>query len=423
MRTRGRWLASLSVEDDELVEPVLPAETISDATDAIGVGAVSWGVRQAYRLAEINIERFPALGGGPAQFDILRIGTESITLTSLIAVYEGKLEHWQITPEAKFHIRDLVHRAIPEVDVLGSIRFTHVTLCDWLMEACRGMAAADELADQLHLISHSLHFIFDTVADDVTETYEAEHKQYSQSPIARRDETLRRLLESDPDDIDNASGRLGYELDRRYHIAIVLTRTEPRYVDDALHLIARKMLQSFRVDQMLLVPEGRRTLWCWGNSRSSIPDRARLAENPGVSAIIGTPGRDLVGFRRSHQHAVEAQQVMEFLREASDTPLYFTDLHLLTLLGPDQQKLDDFVHRELRDLAGAGDTIAELRATLSTYLDNHSPQATASKMHIARNTVAYRLRRVEELLHHPISERQTEVRLALLLRGSAAFSE
>lgn len=421
MRIKGRWISRLGAGGEDAPEPVLPSDTLADAVDKIGVDAVNWAVSQAYRLAKVNIERFPTLGGGPAQFDTLRIGTESITLTSLIELHDGKLVHWQITPEAMFHVRDLVHRHVPEVDVLASIRFTHVTLCEWLMDACRVLTAADELADQLHLISQGLHFVFDTVAQDIAQTYEAEHKQYTQSPVARRDETLRLVLESDPDDIEVASGRLGYELGRRYHVAMVLTRTEPRYIDDSLHVIAQKLLQSYGVDQMLLAPDGRRTLWCWGNSRSPIAERADLTENIGVSVVVGTPGRDLAGFRRSHRRAVEAQRVVDFLRQGSDTPRYFSDLHLLTLLGGDQQKLGEFVRSELRDLAGAGDAIAELRATLSTYLDNHSPQATASKMHIARNTVAYRLRRIEELLRHPISERQTELRLALLLSGSGAF--
>jgi DNA-binding PucR family transcriptional regulator len=133
--------------------------------------------------------------------------------------------------------------------------------------------------------------------------------------------------------------------------------------------------------------------------------------------VVGTPGKGVTGFRQTHSQALAAQHIAEFLRQDSDMPRYFSDLHLLTLLDPDHQKIDDFVRSELRDLASAGAAVAELRATLTVYLDNHSPQATANQMHISRNTVTYRLRRVEEFLHHTISERQTEMRLALLLKG------
>jgi DNA-binding PucR family transcriptional regulator len=422
VRVKGRWIASLSIGDDDLVKPVLPSDTVTDAIDTIGTGAVNWSIKKACKLAEMIIERYPAFGGGPSQFDTLRIATESTVLTCLAEIFEGKLVHWKLTPEAAFHIRDLVHRRVSQADNLAAIRFTHVTLCDWLMEACRSFVPPEELADQLHLISRSLLFFFDTLSDDVTQTYQAEHKRYSESPIAYRDETLRLVLESDPEDIAIASGRLRYELIGRYHVAIILTRREPRHVDDSLHLTARKILQSYHVDQILLVPDGRSALWGWGNSRSPIPERVELEKNPGISAVVGPPSKGLAGFRQTHKQALAAQRIVEFLQEDSDVTHYFSDLHLLTLLGPDHQKIDNFVRCELRDLADAGAAMTELRATLGIYLDNHSPQATANRMHIARNTVAYRLRRIEELLHHPISERQTEMRVALLLKDSVAFS-
>jgi hypothetical protein len=416
MRVKGRWVASLSIEDDDSVKSALSPDTVADAIDTIGADAVNWAIKKAYELAELVIERYPAFGGGPSQLDTLRIGTETTILTSLVEIFEGKLVHSEITPEAGFHIRDLVHRRVPQVDQLAAIRLSYATLCDWLMEACRSLVPPDELADQLHLISRSLLFFLDTLSADVTQAYQAEHKRYNQSPIAHRDEALQLVLESDPEDIDIMSGRLRYELSGRYHVGVVLTRSQPGHVDDSLLITARGILQSYDADQMLLVPDGRSALWAWGNSRSPLPERVELDENPGISVMIGVPGKGVTGFRRTHRQALEAQRATEFLRQDSDTPHYFSDLHLFTLLDADHQKIDAFVRSELRDLANAGVAIAELRATLSVYLDNHSPQATANKMHISRNTVTYRLRRVEELLHHPISERQTEMRLALLLK-------
>lgn len=416
MRVKGRWVASLSIGDDAPVKPALSPDTVADATDKIGVEAVEWAIKKAYELAQIVIERYPAFGGGPSQLDVLRIGTETTILTSLVEIFEGELVHWEITPEAAFHIRDLVHRRVPQVDQLAAIRLSYATLCDWLMEACRSLVPPGELADQLHLISRSLLFFLDTLSADVTQAYQAEYQRYNQSPIAHRAETLRLVLESDPEDVDIISGRLRYELSGRHHVGIVLTRSEPQHVDDSLQITARRILRSYDVDQMLLVPDGRSALWAWGNSRSPIPARVRLEENPGISVVVGTPGKGMAGFRQTYRQALAAQRTVEFLQQDSDRPHYFSDLHLFTLLDPDHQKIDDFVRDELHDLANAGATIAALRATLSIYLDNHSPQATANKMHISRNTVTYRLRRIEELLHHPISERQTEMRLALLLK-------
>jgi hypothetical protein len=416
VRVKGRWVASLSIGDDDPVKPALGADTVADAIDTIGTEPVNWAIKKACDIAEMVIERYPAFGGGPSQLDMLRIGTETTILTSLVEIFEGKLTHWEIPPEAVVHIHDLVHRRVPQVDQLAAIRLSYATLADWLMEACRGLVEPDALADQLHLISRSLLFFLDTLSVDVTQAYQAEHKRYNESPMAHRDEALRLVLESEPEDIDIISGRLRYELSGRHHIAIVLTRSEP-CVDDSLLVTARRILRSYRVDQMLLVADGRSALWGWGNSRSPIPERTGLEETPGISVTFGTPDKGVAGFRQTHSQALAAQRTVEFLGQDSCTPHYFSDLHLFTLLDPDHQKIDDFVRSELRNLADAGAAIAELRVTLAIYLDNHSPQATATRMHISRNTVAYRLRRIEELLHHPISERQTEMRLALSLRG------
>ncbi|MFE2041408.1 PucR family transcriptional regulator [Streptomyces sp. NPDC059477] len=395
---------------------------MADAIDVIGAEAVDWAIEKAYTLAELVTEKYPAFRGGPAQFDTLRIATESTVLTGLVEIFDGKLVHWQVTPEAAFHIRDLVHRSIPQVDVLGAIRFSHAMLSDWLMEACRGFVSPTELADHLHLISRTLLFCLDTLSDDVTRTYQAEYERYNKSPLAHRDEALRSVLASDPEDVDVASSRLRYELSGRHHVAVVLTRFESRFDDDSLHSAARRLLRDCRAEQMLLVPDGHSVLWGWGNSRSPLAVRGALTETPGIGVVVGTPAKNVTGFRQTHKDALAAQRIVDFFGIRSHVPHYFSDLHLLTLLGPDQQKINSFVQSELRDLAEAGTSTAELRATLGIYLDNHSPQATANRMYIARNTVAYRLRRIEELLQRPVTERQTELRLALLLRDCATIS-
>ncbi len=53
--------------------------------------------------------------------------------------------------------------------------------------------------------------------------------------------------------------------------------------------------------------------------------------------------------------------------------------------------------------------------TLLTYLTSHSPQSTANALHVARNTVSYRLANAAELLGRPVDERQLETWTALRL--------
>lgn len=69
---------------------------------------------------------------------------------------------------------------------------------------------------------------------------------------------------------------------------------------------------------------------------------------------------------------------------------------------------------ELGDLAGPDPATARVRETVSTFLElGGSVERTAAAMFVHKNTIRYRLAQAEELLGHPLSERRTEVAVAL----------
>jgi DNA-binding PucR family transcriptional regulator len=75
-----------------------------------------------------------------------------------------------------------------------------------------------------------------------------------------------------------------------------------------------------------------------------------------------------------------------------------------------------FVARELGPLAQQSRAAADLRQTLSAYLDTErSLIRAAERLHVARNTVAYRVRKAEDLLHRNLHDRTTELQCALRL--------
>jgi DNA-binding PucR family transcriptional regulator len=71
-----------------------------------------------------------------------------------------------------------------------------------------------------------------------------------------------------------------------------------------------------------------------------------------------------------------------------------------------------FVKRELGGL-GTADA-ADLRDTVRAFLAHRGSHAAAAReLYVHRNTVAYRLSQAEELLGHPIADRELELRVAL----------
>ena len=88
------------------------------------------------------------------------------------------------------------------------------------------------------------------------------------------------------------------------------------------------------------------------------------------------------------------------------------DVGLLALVTEDLERARSFVRDELGGLAAL--EAQDLRDTLRAFLANRGSHAAAARdLYVHRNTVAYRLAQAEELLGHPIAERELELRVAL----------
>ncbi|HUY49356.1 MAG TPA: helix-turn-helix domain-containing protein [Streptosporangiaceae bacterium] len=129
----------------------------------------------------------------------------------------------------------------------------------------------------------------------------------------------------------------------------------------------------------------------------------RLAELfPDTKAVIGIGGtcRSPREIARSYE---EAHRTLETLRRLgrAGTVTAFEDLgiHRLLLQVPDLSELRSFADDVLGKLSRAErDRRGEYLTTLACYLrENSSPQRAARFLHVHPNTVAYRVRRIEEI--------------------------
>jgi DNA-binding PucR family transcriptional regulator len=107
--------------------------------------------------------------------------------------------------------------------------------------------------------------------------------------------------------------------------------------------------------------------------------------------------------------------VAQTFRHLDAAVVRFAAAELLALLTEDAGRASRFLARELGGLAATDPATWELRRTVRVYLDSHSPQTAACRLFVARNTVNYRLRRDEQLRGRPLTERQLELGVALML--------
>lgn len=139
----------------------------------------------------------------------------------------------------------------------------------------------------------------------------------------------------------------------------------------------------------------------------------------GVHAAFGTPVEGVAGFRRSHREAEQAERVERLRREAGRTSRHATayaDVAVVALLTTDLDVAGDFVRRELAGLADRSAAMEALRTTLRQDIDAEcSLVDVARRLHVARETVTYRVKRAQEVLGRDLDERRLALHAALAL--------
>jgi sugar diacid utilization regulator len=216
------------------------------------------------------------------------------------------------------------------------------------------------------------------------------------------------------------AAHLGYDAARDHHvmaIAFTVPPGRPEPAADALRQRIRDVIEHFfttrvpdviisaREDEVVLVaavPDGQ-------HADGTDPRRlgatcvARLAELfPDAKTVVGIGGacREPREIARSYEEAHRTIETLRRLGRAGAVSA-FSDLgiHRLLLQVPDLSELREFADDVLGKLCrDERDRRTEYLATLACYLrENGSPQRAARFLHVHPNTVAYRIKRIEEI--------------------------
>ena len=247
--------------------------------------------------------------------------------------------------------------------------------------------------------------------------YSDERDKTVQGTLAGRTELVHAILGGDAISADTATTDLGHQV-RGIQTALVLW-VDGGHADDAmapLNDLASALATAIGAGRPLTVPVGRREIWAWLATRSA-PDLAPLREvitgQSSVRATMGLPSPGLDGFRQSHREAVDAQRIAVSGR--SDKVLSeYADVELACLVGGNERGVRALISRELGPLAGNDKGLDRVRETVAAYLAHGgSVETTANTLIVHKNTIRYRLAQAEDLIGHPLSERRTELALAL----------
>ncbi|MDF3313264.1 helix-turn-helix domain-containing protein [Rhodococcus sp. T2V] len=417
----GRWVSQLKVGDSKRIQSVCSTELLELAAGQVGWEALDWAVAVGKELAQRCVEIFPEFGDRPAQVATVRLGTESAAIITMLAIDGHDFQMPEINDDTVRAIQEWVQRGVSLLTIWAAVRKGHQWLADEYMRACMEMVPGEEQPVQLQLISQVLLRFIDGFSEAIGREYETEYGRWMTTTAAAREQVVRALLGHEGYDISSAEKELQYSLAHSHHIGLILwSDTNDLRRNSRLNKIADTALRACGAEQVLLIPHGQSTLYAWGNHpRSTFPRHVDvdLDGDAPVRVVIGRAHEGLAGFIRTHHEAQQARVVLDALPGLRKRSVDFADVHLLSVLVQDMEKARGFLEAELGELAADDPQSLTLRQTAEAYLRlKHSPLAVANELYVVRNTVIYRLKKIEQLIGHSLDERALETWTALVLK-------
>jgi hypothetical protein len=279
------------------------------------------------------------------------------------------------------------------------------TISDFLHQAVR--ASGEGSIQGYPVLQRDLTALFDRFVVEVTETYRHAEGKTLPSPEERRLERVARLLAGDL--VDPAG--LDYPLEG-YHLALIIS-------GDGHQEAAPDMAR--RLDRHLLTGErsiGRTTIWLGGRRLLTEEDLEEVLETlvaEGLHLTMGEPGEGLAGWRRSRRQAEAAQLVAE---RTEDPIVRYRDVAFLSAALRDPDLAHFLAEAYVEPL---GDDRYQLGQTILTLIEmNGNASSTGAALGITRQTVASRMRAVEDKLGRALGSCAGDLQTALRLAGLGA---
>jgi DNA-binding PucR family transcriptional regulator len=162
-------------------------------------------------------------------------------------------------------------------------------------------------------------------------------------------------------------------------------------------------------------------VWAWLGGETPLERGQRLRVPATARIALGRDAAGTDGFRASHEQASRAYGVARMGDGAVTT---FDDVALEVLMASDPPAATAFVRDELGALTGDDERSQTLRATLRAWFaTGHNAAAAAARLGVHEQTVAARLRVIEEQIGRPPRERRAELEAALRLHAYLAMYE
>lgn len=354
--------------------------------------------------------------------DLERQGCEACLLTVLAAIERGApADQLQVPVEAINQVRVTVRQGTSLDLVLRMVWAAHTRVQDALLAVLDREVAPNELGREVRALNAKLFAYVDVIVRELTENYEDERSLWQGRLSAARRRIVDEIVSGD-DAPEDAQQVLGLQLNH-HHLVAVCRSNSPGYDperDVAVSRAAQAIGRSLGAASTLTLerPEGvTEMIWSCPVAPRDYADRIAHSDVPSWATLsVGVPGQGARGLREGHHTAHQAAAVAR-LRPVHERHVWaYEDVKLLALLVGDPERAQQYTRRVLAGLTGGQAKTVDLRETLRHYLlAGRSRQSAAEALHLAPTTVAYRIRRAEELLGRASTESVVETLVALEL--------
>ncbi|MER5756707.1 helix-turn-helix domain-containing protein [Streptomyces sp. NPDC002088] len=367
----------------------------------------------------------------PQTLEQLYASVEANTSTILSMLHNAiPPDHAQAAPAALEYARALASRGVPGDALHRGYQYGTDNLMDWIFREIQALESPDYVKLYvLRKVAGFMHRYVDWVTKELLAAHAEEQRRWAEQAANVASAIVRRILDSDEDDQAARQELLSnsnYDL-HQWHLALTLWFDGPGRGGsgiEALMATARQLARKLGSRREPLLTTGSKgALWAWvgltaGDASSLVDlDSSTINQDLGSSHVrvaLGSAAYGTHGFRLSHQQAEQARLVLAV--SASQRCLAYCDNHVpvLAMMVHDPSRLRTWIREVLGPLADDTDNAARLRDTALAFLRNDGNyQATADALILHRNTVRYRLQRVEELRGRTLLDDRLELELAL----------
>jgi hypothetical protein len=352
----------------------------------------------------------------------LMVASTSSNLGAMVDMLALSIDLGDITvpPAAAEYARRFAQHGLSLEALLRAYRLGEHMFVQWAITTLRGMnRSADEALATTSRIALLITSYIDQVIEGIIDIYDDERRRWDARSDATQAAQVRAVLDTEALDLASAEQMLATSL-RGWHLAAICW-LPPGSVDAGGHLRAGvAMLTNITGRPPMTITVDEQTCWVWISSTGKpVIDTDRLEqqlrERPGLRIAVGEPASGLDGFRQTFRDAQRARGVALATPEVERQLTLHRRVALSSLLIDNLPEVSAWARRVLGDLMRDDEPTARLRETVQTFLDTRgSFTDAASRMHVHKNTVHYRVRKAEEILGHPVNQDRLELEVALM---------